>query len=110
MEPNYKSFVSWKQSKKGASYIQNKDMRDIARIQTQNQAPKSDMPHKNQNTFQSQINRQGMEEQEPIPPQKIYFQIISTEYIDVFFDFEISVQIISILKEFQQNRKSVNCF
>ena len=77
MEPNYKSFVSWKQSKKGASYIQNKDMRDIARIQTQNQAPKSDMPHKNQNTFQSQINRQGMEEQEPIPPQKIYFQIIS---------------------------------
>ncbi len=108
MEPNYKSFVSWKQSKKGASYIQNKDMRDIARIQTQNQAPKSDMPHKNQNTFQSQINRQGMEEQEPIPPQKIYFQIISTEYIDVFFDFEISVQIISILKEFQgsYNRES----
>lgn len=106
MEPNYKSFVSWKQSKKGASYIQNKDMRDIDRIQNLNQAPKSEIPHKNQNAFQSQITRHGLEQ--PIQQQTISFQIISAEYIDVFFNFEISTKIISILKEFQgsYNRES----
>ena len=104
MDPSFKSFQFWKNSRNGLKYINQQDINELNKLKDSQNNTKIHSNNKRAKSAKDTIKIKNLKKNETQKEEiknTISFQLINNEYIEASLDFSMPPQIINIFKEFQ---------